>query len=142
MSLFGFADEVERAVFQELTQVRGVGGRLAIGLLRRLDSGSLIDAVAAGDASRLSSVPGVGAKRAQAICFELKPRFEKRFGAVGSALPGGVAVDERVLEALEALGFSRSEGVKALLRARGEAPDATWGEEALLSSSLRHLSRR
>jgi len=145
MGLYGFRDETERSVFEELTRVKNVGGRLAVGILRRLDAGAVAEAILSSNVALLSSVPGVGPKRAQTICFELRPRLEKRSGALGGGLSAqwGPAVDERVLEALETLGFSRAEGTRALLRARdGAGADAVWSEEALLASALRLLNRR
>jgi Holliday junction DNA helicase RuvA len=145
LGLYGFRDETERSVFEELTRVKNVGGRLAVGILRRLDAGAVAEAILSSNVALLSSVPGVGPKRAQTICFELRPRLEKRSGALGGGLSaqGGPAVDERVLEALETLGFSRAEGTRALLRARdGAGADAVWSEEALLASALRLLNRR
>ena len=61
LAMFGFASETERDFFLELLQVKTVGGKLAITLMRYLDIGHIIEAVKNGNISMLS-VPGLGAK--------------------------------------------------------------------------------
>ncbi len=73
MALFGFTSEVERALFLEITQVKTMGGKLSVALLRYLSVETIVNAILAEDSTRLA-VPGVGSKRAERICFELRPK--------------------------------------------------------------------
>jgi Holliday junction DNA helicase RuvA len=145
MAIFGFSDDVERSLFLEITQVKTMGGKLSIGLLRNLDAGTIVSAILSSDAPRLM-VPGLGAKRAERICFELSSRVEKKFAALGSgdgalSHSGGFA-DRNVMEGLVSLGFSRSEALGALASCRAESPDSELSEEKLMKSALAKLQRR
>lgn len=144
LSMFGFATEMERDFFLELLQVKTVGGKLAITLMRYLEIGRIIEAVKNGNVSMLS-VPGLGAKRAERICFELKPKIEKKFAgaAAGAPASGETSFDAFVAEALTGLGFSHGECARAIATAKAQADDdVKWSEESLLMASLSILQRR
>jgi Holliday junction DNA helicase RuvA len=121
-----------------------VGGKLAVTLLRHLDTDQILKAIASGSSAMLT-VPGLGAKRAERICFELKNRIAKKFSEIAGVGEQGSkdrASDSFVLEALTGLGFTQGEAVRAISRARAEAgPDASWTEEDLLKTSLSLLRR-
>lgn len=145
MALFGFSDEIERALFLEITQVKTMGGKLSIALLRHLDVGAIVSAILAEDSARLA-VPGLGPKRAERICFELKSKVEKKFAAYAA---GGVPVtggkrsaDGGVVAGLVGLGFTQSEAVHAISACRAEAPERAWSEEELMMSALGKLQKR
>jgi Holliday junction DNA helicase RuvA len=144
MSMFGFSDESERALFLEITQVKTMGGKLSITLLRHLDAGAIVSAIMASDASRLA-VPGLGVKRAERICFELRPKIEKKFSHLAS---GGTEIklsgsaDGEVISGLVWLGFSQGEAARAVSLCRAEGGDRKWSEEDLMMSSLAKLQRR
>ena len=144
LSLFGFSDERERLLFLELLQVKTVGGKLAVTLLRHLDADQILQAIVSGSSAMLT-VPGLGAKRAERICFELKNKISKKFSEIKGFSEQGRkdhASDSFVLEALTGLGFTQGEAVRAISRSRAEAgPDASWTEEDLLKTSLSLLRR-
>lgn len=142
-AMFGFASQAEKDFFLELLQVKTVGGKLAITLMRSLDLASIIEAVRNGNVSALS-VPGLGAKRAERICFELKTKIEKKFSDILSAgAPAVGSFDSFVTDALIGLGFSHGECARAIATAKAQAEDDTaWTEESLLKASLGILQRR
>lgn len=143
MSLFGFADEVERALFLELTQVKTMGGKLSIALLRHLDAGAVVAAILADDVNRLA-VPGIGPKRAERICFELRSKVEKKFAQLASGAPVAGrrgSVDSEVVSGLVGLGFSQSEAVNAVASTRASDPDRAWAEDELMMSALSKLQK-
>lgn len=145
MALFGFSDEAERALFLEITQVKTMGGKLSIALLRHLGARDVVSAILAEDASRLS-VPGLGPKRAERICFELRSKMEKKFASlVGAEIPaigGRGGIDAGVVSGLVGLGFSQSEAVYAVSACRAESgEDRAWTEETLMMSALGKLQR-
>lgn len=145
IAMFGFANETERDFFMELLHVKTIGGKLAIMLMRYLDLPRIVEAIKAGNVSALS-VPGLGAKRAERICFELRGKVEKEFASIGAELPGGGAAssfDSFVAEALSGLGFSHGECARAIATAKAQADDdVTWTEESLLKAALGILQRR
>jgi Holliday junction DNA helicase RuvA len=144
MAMFGFSDESERALFLEITQVKTMGGKLSVTLLRHLDAGTIVSAIMASDASRLA-VPGLGPKRAERICFELRPKIEKKFAHLAS---GGTEIkqygpaDSEVISGLVGLGFSQGEAARAVSLCRSEDGDREWSEEDLMMASLARLQRR
>jgi Holliday junction DNA helicase RuvA len=144
MSMFGFSDETERALFLELTQVKTMGGKLSVALLRHLDASAIISAIMASDSSRLA-VPGLGPKRAERICFELRSKVEKKFASFASGgasvAPRG-SVDGEVIGGLVGLGFSQNEAIRAVSLCRSEGGDREWTEEDLMMSALSRLQRR
>ncbi|MDR3076124.1 MAG: Holliday junction branch migration protein RuvA [Synergistaceae bacterium] len=144
MAMFGFSDETERALFLEITQVKTMGGKLSIALLRRLDARSIISAIMASDPARLT-VPGLGAKRAERICFELHSKIEKKFAGFAdgaSPMKTGGSVDGEVIGGLVGLGFSQGEASRAVALCRAEGGECAWAEEDLMMSALGRLQRR
>jgi Holliday junction DNA helicase RuvA len=75
LTLFGFADDDERAVFELLQTASGIGPRLALAMLAVHTPDALRRAVATEDLGALTKVPGIGKKGAQRIVLELKDRL-------------------------------------------------------------------
>jgi holliday junction DNA helicase RuvA len=75
--LYGFATKEERALFDRLVQVAGVGPRLALSVLSTFTPAELYAVVAADDAAGMSRVPGVGKKTAHRLILELQGVFAK-----------------------------------------------------------------
>jgi len=106
--LFGFYNRSELELFKLLLGVSGIGARAALNILGKLDADRLCSAIASGDEKSLLAVPGVGKKTAQRLIFELKDKIANYQGTVTAA--GEVNnSSEEVLQALESLGYSRSE---------------------------------
>jgi Holliday junction DNA helicase RuvA len=121
-----------------------MGGKLSMALLRHLDAGAIVSAVMASDATRLA-VPGLGSKRAERICFELRPKIEKKFAHLtsgGAEIKPGGSADGEVISGLVGLGFSQGEAARAVRLCRSGDADREWSEEDLLMSSLARLQRR
>ncbi len=138
-SLYGFGDGLERRMFRLLLLVKGVGGRLAMTLLQGLSPQKIIAAVASGDVRSLVSVPGIGKKTAERICFELADRIEKQgLEDLGGALTRGDSRGGAVVDALESLGFDRATALN-VYKQLGET-EAMTEEEAILQC-LRLLQR-
>ena len=143
MTLFGFAEEVERSLFLDLTQVKTMGGKLSITLLRYLSAQKVIEAILNQNTSALS-VPGLGPKRAERICFEMKSKIEKNYSGImlGEASPMRTKdpSDLVVQDALLGLGFSLHESQKAI--ALFKEREESWDEESLLKGALSFLQKR
>jgi holliday junction DNA helicase RuvA len=143
LTLYGFADEDERQVFELLQTASGVGPRLAQAALAVLAPDALRRAVATEDLVTLMTVPGIGRKGAQRIVLELKDRLGS---PVGIVLPAAGSASSRsdwrgqVHAGLLGLGWSAreaDEAVAAVADEAGQTPDVA----ALLRSALRALSR-
>ena len=107
LTLFGFADDDERDVFETLQSVSGVGPRLALAMLAVHAPDELRRAVAEEDLAALQRVPGIGRKGAQRIVLELADRLGPAVGVAGGAA-ARPATDRRgeVVEALVGLGWN------------------------------------
>jgi Holliday junction DNA helicase RuvA len=143
LTLYGFADDDERSVFEILQTVTGVGPRLAQSLLAVHSPDALRRAVATEDLTALTKVPGVGRKGAQRLVLELKDRLGVPTGSVvdlGSARPTGPVWAPQVHAALVGLGWSPKEADAAIETVAAEVePDADVA--LVLRAALRTLDR-
>ncbi len=119
MRLLGFADAAERDWFRLLTQVQGVGSKVALAILSALSTAELQSACAGGDAAMVARANGVGPKLAGRIVNELKDKAGALPGGSGpmaSAHPmRGATAD--AASALENLGFKPAVAAQAVARA-------------------------
>jgi Holliday junction DNA helicase RuvA len=106
LTLFGFADDDEREVFEVVQTVSGVGPRLALAMLAVHSPDGLRRAVAGEDLTALKRVPGIGHKGAQRIVLELADRLGAPISTPDS---GPASQDDRrsqVVDALVGLGWT------------------------------------
>jgi len=75
IQLFGFLEEVEREIFEALIGMSGIGPRAAMGILSGMDARELAHAVCSGDLARLCTIQGVGKKKAERMCLDLRDRL-------------------------------------------------------------------
>lgn len=134
--LFGFATARERALFERLLGVSGVGPKMALAALSGLSAPELAAAIAASDLARLTAVPGIGKKTAERICVELRDQLGEF--AAAAAPPPMPAAAEEVLSALVNLGYARALAEKAVRRATERHPSAS-GFEELFKRSLQAI---
>jgi len=149
LTLYGFADEDERVVFELLQTASGVGPRLAQAMLAVHGPDELRRAVATEDLAALVQVPGIGRKGAQRIVLELKDRLGAAHGGTPAArraagAPGGWR--DQLHGALMGLGWSAREADDGVASAAPYADEASAAGEppdvaALLKVALRTLSR-
>jgi holliday junction DNA helicase RuvA len=132
MMLYGFASQDERVLFDQLITVTGVGPKVAMAILSSMPAEALRRAIATGDVTSLTAVPGVGKKVAGRVILDLKDKL----GLAGQdAVSGPVA---EVREALLALGLSAQEAREALANL---APNGDRPVEELLREALRRVGR-
>lgn len=137
ISLYGFSTELEKLLFERLIAVSGVGPRLARVLLSGMPPEEVIAALAAGDATRLTRIPGVGRKTAERLVLELADKI-RELGLPAQA-PPAMAADGEVISALVNLGYKIALAEKAVAEARRLAPDAEFHQ--ILRASLQRLAR-
>ncbi|MGH3384017.1 MAG: Holliday junction branch migration protein RuvA [Nocardioidaceae bacterium] len=144
LTLFGFADEDERSLFELVQTASGVGPKLAQAMLAVHGPDELRRAVTTEDLVALTKVPGIGRKGAQRIVLELKDRIGAPTGATGTPAVGSRSAAggwrDQVHGALLGLGWSAREAelaVDAVADEAGDQPDVP----TLLRSALRTLSK-
>jgi Holliday junction DNA helicase RuvA len=138
LTLFGFADAEERELFTLLQTVSGVGPRLALATLAVLDPDALRRALADGDATTLTRVPGIGRKGAERMVLELRDKVVAPSAPAPAVTATGGPRDQ-VVEALLGLGFPArpaEQAVDAVLAENGVS-DAS----AVLRAALSRLGR-
>jgi Holliday junction DNA helicase RuvA len=138
--LFGFSSREERALFQLLLTVSGVGPSLALKLLSGCPHRELRRAIRTRDLDRIRSVRGVGAKTAQRILVDLAEAIRSVEGEAPEeeAAPRTKAWEDALL-ALVALGYPRPAAEKALRRAVHDSPHEDTDVQGLVRSALRFL---
>jgi Holliday junction DNA helicase RuvA len=104
LTLFGFTDSDARELFGLLQTVSGIGPRLALATLAVLEPDKLRAALAEGNITVLTQVPGIGRKGAERLIIELRDKAGPLPTADGVA-DGVPQVREQVVEALLGLGF-------------------------------------
>jgi len=144
LTLYGFADDDERAVFELLQTASGVGPRVAQAMLAVHPPDELRRAVATEDLTALMRVPGVGRKGAQRIVLELKDKLGSPIG-LGAASGRGTRAPtgwrEQVHGALLGLGYAGREADDAVAALPDTPPGETAEVGELLRTALRSLAR-
>lgn len=142
LQLFGFHTDLERALFEELIRINGVGPRLAQAVLSGIRPPDLLAAIAAEDVAALRAVPGVGLKTAQRMLVELRDRVGELGAGEVATRPAASGPEplEAVVSALVNLGTARPSAERAA-RAALDAADAETSLEAVIRAALRRLAR-
>lgn len=126
LSLFGFATELEKDLFQMLLCVSGIGPKLALSVLSGLSARDLLEAIGASDDARLCSIPGIGRKTAGRLCLELKDKVQN-LASAGLLSGGGEYRTAGPLDdaasALVNLGYKRQLAEDTIKRVLQGCPD-------------------
>ena len=118
ISLYGFCSQEEKSLFLQLISVSGVGPKMGITVLSAMPAPDLTLKIATGDVKGLSAVKGLGKKTAERIVLELRDKI--------GAIDIGVSAETITVEedsddavvALMGLGFTRTESVSAVRKAK------------------------
>ncbi|MEE1028814.1 MAG: Holliday junction branch migration protein RuvA [Agathobacter sp.] len=146
MILYGFLTKDDLEVFKLLITVSGIGPKGGLSILSTLSSDDLRFAILSGDSKAISKAPGIGSKTAQRVIIDLKDKmsleeaFEKKLENTENALKmpeGNSAVKNDAVLALNALGYSSTESLKAVSKVEiTEGMDV----EDVLKQALKYMS--
>ena len=142
LTLFGFADDEERELFGLLKTVSGIGPRIALATLAVLSPDVLRRALADGDITTITRVPGIGRKGAERLVLELRDKVVAPAAAAATipvAVNGSNPRREQVVEALVGLGFTAKPAEQAVDTVL--AADAGADASTLLRAALNRLGR-
>lgn len=131
--LYGFPTLPEVAFYELLQTISNVGPKTALGVMNVSTIDELKSAIQHGDPTVLTKVSGVGRKTAERIVLELKEKVDAVAMTEGSE---ALMDDAEVLDALVALGYSRSEARTALRR----VPKNVSGVSDRVREALKHVS--
>jgi Holliday junction DNA helicase RuvA len=120
-TLYGFFDAAEKAMFQQLIGISGVGASTARMMLSAMRPDEVSQAIVRGDSRALERVKGIGRKTAERIVLELKDKVQRGEGA---SLPaaGVDTAEQDSLQALVALGIPRATAEAAVRKAMASMP--------------------
>ncbi len=145
--LYGFSSEAEKAWFNLLMTVQGVGARVALAILSVLSPSELTSAIALQDKAMIGRANGVGPKLAIRVVTELKGKVPAIGGidagtlglqaALGEGTASGNVAD--AVSALTNLGYSSAQASAAVARVVSREGDST-ATEKLIRLGLRELS--
>lgn len=146
LALYGFSSQDDLAMFKLLITVSGIGPKGALAILSAMTSDDLRFAVLAEDVKVITKAPGVGAKTAKKLIFELKDKlkldesFEAKLSKnsqdSNSNSSKTTLIRNETVEALLVLGYSRSDAIKAVRNVQIE--DGMTSED-LLKLTLKQL---
>ncbi|MFE4638141.1 Holliday junction branch migration protein RuvA [Streptomyces sp. NPDC056773] len=152
LTLYGFADDDERQVFELLQTASGVGPKLAQAMLAAHSPDALRVAVSVGDEKALMAVSGIGKKGAQKLLLDLKDKLGAPLGSSGmvgaqrAAASGPAPWSEQLSAALIGLGYAPRDADEAVsaVTPQAEAAIASGGSAPvpqLLRAALQSLNR-
>ncbi|MDR3195161.1 MAG: Holliday junction branch migration protein RuvA [Tannerella sp.] len=143
--LYGFATKEERELFLLLISVSGVGPNTARMILSSMQPAELVDTIASGNESGLTTVKGIGSKTAQRVIVDLKNKVKTAAAkagenGTGAFTPGYAETVDEAISALVMLGFQRAASQKAvqtILKKTPGKPELTV--EQLIKATLKML---
>ncbi len=112
--LFGFFDKMEKDMFVLLTGVSGVGAATARMMLSSLKPEEVSRAILQSNVKLLESVKGIGKKTAERLVLELKDKMGKQSLDTNLSVQLGNSLEQDALNALTALGITRSQAENAI----------------------------
>lgn len=144
ITLYGFHSLEQRKCFSLLQLVQGVGAKMALAILNHLTIPQIMSAIVSKDSNAFRAVSGVGPKIAERIVTELKGRKDLLLLPEGQTANTSSSVSNdnfaEAMQALIALGFSRSDSYNALMSANDSWTDQTQTQD-LITLALSRLSK-
>jgi len=137
LALYGFLRAAEKALFEKLITVSGIGPKLAITILSGMAADEMVGAIRGNEVAKLTRIPGVGRKTAERMVLELRDKLQA-FSETKTTLPVS-AIEEDVLSALVNLGYQRAAAEQALATVSGNGKSGSF--DVLFREALAALSK-
>ena len=139
--LYGFSTSDERALFTQLLKVNGVGPKVALGILSKIEVAEFIGCVEQQTVSALQTVPGIGKKTAERLIIEMRDRLKSlSHNQYKTSDKNNVRslphFQQDAIAALVALGYKNQEASRAVLQIK----DSTLSLESLIRQALNKVS--
>jgi holliday junction DNA helicase RuvA len=139
VALYGFLRPAEKALFEKLMTVSGIGAKLAITILSGMAANDLAAAIRGNDLARLTKIPGIGKKTAERMVLELRDKLPPASGSLPPAVPTLNPMEEDVLSALVNLGYQRAVAEKTLASVLKNGKSGSF--DAMFREALAGLSK-
>ena len=133
LTLFGFLSPGDKAMFEKLISVSGIGPKLAVTALSGLSTADLVSAIRSGSVEQLVRIPGVGKKTAERMVLELRDKLDllglpARSEAAAAPKSSFSANEEDVISALMNFGANRASSEGAVNKARSASESNEFDE--------------
>ncbi|MGL5918992.1 MAG: Holliday junction branch migration protein RuvA [Bacteroidales bacterium] len=135
--LYGFVDKQEREMFLLLTSVSGVGASIGRMILSSMSASEVGGAIASGNSAALKKVKGVGQKKAERICVDLKDKIKTTYSTLLVEMPKNSQAQDEAVTALVMLGFVKAQSEKAVTKILSGNPSASV--EEIIKAALKML---
>ena len=112
--LYGFAEPIEREMFNHLVSVSGIGPNTAMIMLSSLVPEEIANAIQTEDVRTIQSIKGIGAKTAQRVIVDLKDKMLKMTFSTENIFSANNTSHFDALTALISLGFDKKSAEKAI----------------------------
>ena len=145
ISLYGFATEREKSIFELLITVNGIGAKTALNILSSMNIPAFCAALASGDVKALKRINGVGPKSAERMIVELRDKIDRiapelALGSASAEAELGKELEDALL-ALEKLGFQRTKIQKTVSDIAAAMSEEQRTSENIIRKSLASLNR-
>ncbi len=143
--LYGFSQQQERSLFCQLLKVNGVGPKVALGILSKVESSEFIACVEQQDITALQRIPGIGKKTAERLVIEMRDRLSRLMNGEtkNTAINADGLVEvsrnkqQDAISALIALGYKNQEATRAILQIK----DNDSSVEMLIRTALKNMDK-
>jgi len=142
-SLYGFATELERTTFLMIIDCPKIGPGIAISILSQLQAPQFLEIITSQNDSALSSINGIGAKKAEQLISSLKHKVAKLVatGAIASDTQQDFVQWQNISDVLTSLNYSRQEISGAMKYLTENYHDQNYPLDQLIRAALGHLTR-
>ena len=143
-TLYGFADLVSKQIFKLILSCPGLGPKVGLAILGQLTPVQFMQAVTNNDLALLSSVNGIGPKKAEQLTLALRTKVQKLYqsGTLElTAAPGVLGFGRRLTDTLTALNYGPYEIAKAVQYVTQQPAPADIPFDAALRSALAFLAK-
>ncbi|MBB5336462.1 Holliday junction branch migration protein RuvA [Pectinatus brassicae] len=142
LQLYGFSNQNEYDIFNQLISVSGIGPKAALSILSSMNTDKIIWAVQNKQPSLLTAAPGIGKKTAERIILELKDKFTAITNDTGIFAPVDMPAADSLPDiwsdakkALISLGYTPQETAVVLKKAHN-----LTSVEEIIKFALKELS--
>lgn len=141
-SFYGFATQLEKQIFLQLISCSGIGPKMALSILEQMTPATLLETIIQEDTKGLSSLHGIGAKKAEQLILQLKYKAQDFIKKYPELLTNGPAKSWHELQqTLLSLNYSQSEIKQALAHLKQQNIPSNLSFDQILRKALVFLSQ-
>lgn len=143
-SLYGFATPLDRTLFLLITSCSGIGPKIGLAILSAMTPAQFVEVVHAGDEKGLSTINGIGPKKAEQMIVALKHKIAKVFeeGTFVTEQGGPITARQEIAQVLKSLNYSKPEISSALQYLNEHYPSVSIPFDQLMRHVLGFLAKR